>query len=77
MPVNDSVPVAAFQLAEIHAFSGDSAQALDWLDRAFEQHDPGMASLLGNGLLESLHGEPRWAELLSRLGLTAADASRD
>jgi len=69
--------VAAFQLAEIHAFSGDSAQALDWLDRAFEQHDPGMASLLGNGLLESLHGEPRWAELLSRLGLTAADASGD
>lgn len=73
----DSGSVAAFQLAEIHAFSGDSEQALTWLDRAYEQHDPGMASLLGNGLLDSLREEPRWAALLGRLGLTATDVSAD
>ena len=73
----DSASVAAFQLAEIHAFSGDSTQAFEWLDRAYRQHDPGMASLLGNGLLASLRDEPRWAELLDRLGLPAPDESED
>lgn len=66
--------VASFQLAEIMAFGGDTEEALAWLQRARERRDPGMAALLGNPLLQSLHDDARWAELLRDLGL-AIDSS--
>ena len=71
--IADSGTAAAFQLAEILAFSGDAEEAFDWLERAYEQRDPDLASLLGNRLLEPLHADERWPELLSRLALPAGD----
>jgi TolB-like protein/Tfp pilus assembly protein PilF len=61
--------VAAFQLAEIFAFAGEIERAFEWLERARDQRDPGLSALLGNPLLQSLHGDPRWAALLQGLGL--------
>ena len=75
--VADSGSVAAFQLVEILAFSGDSAEAFEWLERAYARRDPGMASVLGNRFFEALHDDARWTELLTRLGLTAVDGSGD
>jgi TolB-like protein len=60
---------AAYQIAEILAFQGDLDGAFDWLDRAYLQRDGGMKELLGNFFLKNLHEDPRWAELLGRLGL--------
>jgi TolB-like protein len=62
-------PHAAYQIAEILAFQGDLDGAFDWLDRAYLQRDGGMKELLGNFFLKNLHEDPRWAELLGRLGL--------
>ncbi len=60
---------AAYQIAEILAFQGDLDGAFEWLDRAHHQRDGGMKELLGNFFLKNLHEDPRWQELLSRLGL--------
>jgi TolB-like protein/thioredoxin-like negative regulator of GroEL len=60
---------AAFQLAEIMAYRGDADAAFGWLETAWLQRDGGLAGIVGNRLLQALHDDPRWPELLSRLGL--------
>lgn len=65
---------AAMQIAEINAFIDRPDEAFTWLQRAVEQGDPGVSGLLGNPLLESLAEDPRWADLLSELGLDRFEA---
>ena len=60
---------SAFQIAEIFAFRGDLEMSFRWLDRAFEQQDPGLTELLNDPLLENLDGDPRYAAFVQRLGL--------
>ncbi|MDH3924392.1 MAG: hypothetical protein OET41_07255, partial [Xanthomonadales bacterium] len=60
---------AAYQVAEILAFRGDFDESFDWLDRALQQRDGGMKELIGNNFLETLHRDPRWHELMRRMGL--------
>lgn len=60
---------AAVQIAELHAYAGRGDEAFVWLTTAVEHGDPGLASLLGNPLLESLEADPRWAVLLESVGL--------
>ena len=59
---------AAFQIAEIFSFRGDLPAAFEWLNKAFDQHDPGMEELVGNHFLAPLHGDPEWRDLLNRMG---------
>ena len=40
-----------------------------WLDRAFDQQDPGLTELFNDPLLENLEGDPRYTAFLARLGL--------
>jgi hypothetical protein len=44
--------------AFLHVAAGDHAEALDWLERAFDVHDPQMTGL-GRPFLDSLRSEPR------------------
>lgn len=60
---------AAYQVAEILAFRGDLDDSFIWLERALRQRDGGMKELIGNYFLESLHQDPRWRDLLARMGL--------
>ncbi|MEJ2514784.1 MAG: hypothetical protein P8102_06100 [Gammaproteobacteria bacterium] len=60
---------AAYQLAEINAEWGDTDAAFAWLDRAIEARDPGMSYVLGDELLDSLRGDPRFRRVLERVGL--------
>jgi len=66
---------AAYQIAEILAFRGDTDSAFDWLVRAMEQKDGGMASLVGNFFLLSLHPDPRWAALIEQMGIPLVEFS--
>lgn len=61
--------VAAFQIAEVHAFWGDRERAFEWLERAFAQHDGGLLSLRSSRLLSSVRGDPRYEALVRRMGL--------
>jgi hypothetical protein len=62
---------AAIQIAELYAYDGQLDRAFDWLEKAVEQRDPGVANLVGNPLLENLRNDPRWRDLLDMLRLPA------
>jgi TolB-like protein/Flp pilus assembly protein TadD len=59
----------AYQIAEVYAFRGEPDQAFRWLDRAYLQHDAGVASTKLATLLKNLHGDPRYIEFLKKVHL--------
>jgi tetratricopeptide (TPR) repeat protein len=61
--------VAAFPIAELHAFRGEADRAFHWLDRAYRQRDAGLAEIKGDPLLKGLEYDPRHAALLKRMRL--------
>lgn len=60
---------AAFQIAEIYAQQGEFDESLRWLDRAYEQRDPGLGELLSSNMFEPLYGNPAFNEFLERMTL--------
>ncbi len=64
-----SAKTSGFQIAQVHAARREIDAAFDWLERAFAQRDPGMAWMRVEPCFAPLHGDPRWAAMLSRLGL--------
>ncbi len=59
----------AYQVAEVYAYRGEVDKALDWLDRAYQQHDSGMPYVKSDGLFKALHQNPRYLELLKKMSL--------
>ena len=64
------VPSSATAL--VHAGLGDKAQALDLLDRAYEEHDFSLIFLEVAPWFESLRGEARFEQLARRMQLPAS-----
>jgi len=60
---------AAYQVAMAHAARGEHEAAFDWLERAYQQRDSGLALLKPEPLLRPLHADPRWGALLTKMGL--------
>jgi hypothetical protein len=56
-----------YQQAQILAQWGMKAEALDALEKAVGERDSGLVYLFSDPFLNSLHGEPRFKSLLSRL----------
>lgn len=65
-----SSTAGANRVARYYLFAGDAERALDWLERAFEQRDPGLPYLAsGHKNFDLVRGHPRYRELLRRLNL--------
>ena len=60
---------AAYQIVEVYAARGESDFAFEWLARACEQRDPGVAWTKIDPLLASLHADLRWDAFLRKMGL--------
>ena len=60
---------SAFQIAEVYAFRGESGKSFEWLERAYEQRDAGLADIEVDPLLKTLHHDPRYTELLKKMRL--------
>jgi tetratricopeptide (TPR) repeat protein len=58
-----------YVVAEIHAALGDRSKALEWLERAYEMHDVSLLSVRVDPVFEGLHGDPKFGELVRRVGL--------
>jgi adenylate cyclase len=59
----------AYQIAEVHAWRGEKDQAIDWLERAYQQHDGGMTYVTYDRYLDSLRGDARFKALLAKMKL--------
>jgi serine/threonine-protein kinase len=62
----------AYQIAEVYAVRGEKDKAFEWLQIAFDDRDAGMLSLLVDPLLRGLRDDPRYKNLLAKLGLPAS-----
>jgi TolB-like protein/Tfp pilus assembly protein PilF len=61
-----------YNIATLHALRGDRDQAFSWLNRAYQQHDPGIIAtppITVDPDLKNLHDDPRWAAFLRKLNL--------
>jgi len=67
--VERSAGMAAYQIAEVHAYRGDKDRAFEWLERARRQRDGGLNFLRTDPFLANLHGDPRWNAFLRTIGL--------
>lgn len=61
----------AFQIAEVYAFRGQKDQAFEWLERAYDQRDGGLARIKGDPLFKNLESDPRYAGFLKKMRLPA------
>jgi len=60
---------AAYQIAEVYAWRGETNAGFEWLERARAQRDAGLTLLKVDPLLRKLHGDPRYVALLKKIGL--------
>ncbi len=60
------VPPYAFAL--VHHGLGERGEAFAWLERGIEQRDPKMIFLKFEPKWNNLHGDPRFQDLLRRVG---------
>jgi len=51
-------------LAYVHAYRGERDAALQWLERAYREHNSGLVEIRGHPLLKSLESDPRYQEFL-------------
>ena len=61
--------VAAFQIAEVHAYRGEADLAFEWLERAYAQRDGGLVDIKGDRFLRMLADDPRYKAFLNKMKL--------
>jgi eukaryotic-like serine/threonine-protein kinase len=59
----------AFQVAEAYAWRGDREKALEWLERAYSQHDSAMPDIKITPMLSNLRGDPRYRAIVRKMNL--------
>jgi serine/threonine-protein kinase len=62
----------AYQIAQVYGVRGETDKAFEWLQISFDNHDGGTLGLAVDPLLRGLHDDPRYKNLLVKLGLPPA-----
>src|SRR5207237_4648125 len=60
------------QLATVYAGLGDKDHAFPWLEKDFQQHTSGLLSITWWLAFEDLRADPRYADLVHRMGLQSS-----
>jgi len=60
---------AAVQIAQAYAYRGEHAKALDWLERAVVQRDPGIINIKTDPMFAGLRGDTSYKAVLRRMNL--------
>jgi hypothetical protein len=68
--------VSPYKIAQFYADLGDKNQAFRCLNAAYQQHDILLVDLRTDPQFDSLRSDPRYAELLRRIGLSASTKTR-
>jgi serine/threonine protein kinase/pimeloyl-ACP methyl ester carboxylesterase/tetratricopeptide (TPR) repeat protein len=61
--------VPSQEIAAIHTALGEKDQAFEWLRRAYEERYSGLVYLKNDPALDGLRSDPRFADLMRRVGL--------
>jgi len=61
--------VSPIIVSGIYARLGDKDQAFNWLEKAYEEHDALLVYLNVNPMFQPLHSDPRFQDLLRRIGI--------
>jgi tetratricopeptide (TPR) repeat protein len=69
--------VKANSIASIHAELGQNDEAFRWLERAYTEHDADLLGIATDVSLRALRSDPRFGDLLGRIHLDPATASKD
>jgi len=56
-------------IAIVCAYRGEADKVFEWLDRAYELHEPRLIGNLTNPFLERYRPDPRFAALCNKMGL--------
>jgi serine/threonine-protein kinase len=64
--------LSTYQIAEVYAWRGETEKAFEWLQISFDNRDTGTLALLVDPLMRGLRDDPRYKNLLAKLGLSAA-----
>jgi hypothetical protein len=59
-----------FRVASAYAFRGEVDKVFEWLERAYEAHDPRVIKTASEDLLKPFHDDPRFAAICRRVGFT-------
>ncbi len=62
-------PIQAGAVAAVHAALGEKEEAMRWLQRAANEHSLDMTTLKVNPAFDAVRGDPRFQQLLVRVGL--------
>ena len=68
--IRTSANTAAYQIAQIYGYRDEKDAAFQWLERAYRQHDSGLAYIKLSTDFSGLHSDPRWEQFLRKLGLS-------
>jgi adenylate cyclase len=68
--------VAADSIAAVYTALGEKDEAFRWLDRAFDEHSAPAYSFLFHSEYRALRSDPRFADLLRRIGIDPARVLR-
>jgi DNA-binding winged helix-turn-helix (wHTH) protein/Tfp pilus assembly protein PilF len=62
-------PLPTYRIASMHSLLGNGDEAFVWLNRAFEERDPALVTVNVDEAFKLLRPDPRFGELLRRIGL--------
>ena len=69
LSTSKTVPIEAHHFVLIYVGMGNKDEAFAWLEKAYKQHSPMMAWLAVDQRFDSLRAEPRFQDLMRRVGL--------
>jgi TolB-like protein/Tfp pilus assembly protein PilF len=73
----DSTFVRPLELAVLYTYAGNNERALEWLERSFQAHDPGVPYIGIAARFDPLRDHPRFQDLLRRMNLPTTSARSD
>jgi TolB-like protein/Tfp pilus assembly protein PilF len=62
-------PRWTYEVTEVYAYLGELDKAFEWMDRAIERRDRGIRHVMASPYLDNMKADPRFDDVLVRLGL--------
>lgn len=67
--IRTQADLSAFQIAQVHALRAEPDKVFEWLDRAWDNRDPGLSRLWFDPFILRYKQHPRFIEFCARAGL--------